>query len=166
MSAKGISFVTFHSSLVTGLRMSSRRKGRELALQILFQLDMVSSGVDEAIKAFWKTQEELPSEDTREFCEELVRGAVEHHEEIDRFVEETSSNWRLSRMPVVDRNVLRMAVYEMLYRDDIPTTVTINEAIDVGKRFGSEDSGAFINGILDKIAEKIPSLPQRYKDEK
>ena len=68
-------------------------------------------------------------------------------------------------MPVVDRNVLRMAVYEMLYRDDIPTTVTINEAIDVGKRFGSEDSGAFINGILDKIAEKIPSLPQRHKDD-
>ena len=146
--------------------MSSRRKGRELALQILFQLDMVRSGVDEAIKAFWKTQEELPSEDTRDFCEELVRGAFEHHEEIDRFVEETSSNWRLSRMPVVDRNVLRMAVYEMLYREDIPTTVTINEAIDVGKKFGSEDSGAYINGILDKIAEKIPSLQQRQKDDK
>ncbi|MBF8250788.1 MAG: nusB [Deltaproteobacteria bacterium] len=141
--------------------MSSRRKGRELALQILFQLDLVKTGVDEAIRAFWKTQEELPSEDTRDFCEELVRGVFEHHEEIDRLVEEASSNWRLSRMPVVDRNVLRMAVYEMLYRDDIPTTVTINEAIDVGKKFGSEDSGAFINGILDKIAEKIPSLPQK-----
>lgn len=133
---------------------------------MLFQLDLVRIGVDEAIKAFWKTQEELPSEDTRDFCEELVRGAIEHHEEIDRFVEETSSNWRLSRMPVVDRNVLRMAVYEMLYRDDIPTTVTINEAIDVGKKFGSEDSGAFINGILDKIAEKIPSSPQRHKNDK
>lgn len=142
---------------VSGFAMSSRRKGRELALQMLFQLDLVKTGVDEAIRAFWKTQEELPSEDTRDFCEELVRGAFEHHEEIDRFVEETSSNWRLSRMPVVDRNVLRMAVYEMLYRDDIPTTVTINEAIDLGKKFGSEDSGAFINGILDKIAEKIPS---------
>lgn len=137
--------------------MSSRRKGRELALQMLFQLDLVRTGVDDAIKAFWKTQEELPSEDTRDFSEELVRGAFEHYEEIDRFVEETSSNWRLSRMPVVDRNVLRMAVYEMLYRNDIPTTVTINEAIDVGKKFGSEESGAFINGILDKIAEKIPS---------
>ncbi|MBI4746162.1 MAG: transcription antitermination factor NusB [Deltaproteobacteria bacterium] len=145
--------------------MSSRRKGRELALQMLFQLDLVKTGVDEAIRAFWKTREELPSEDTRDFCEELVRGAFEHNEEIDRFVEETSSNWRLSRMPVVDRNVLRIAVYEMLYRKDIPTTVTINEAIDVGKKFGSEDSGAFINGILDKIAEKIPSLPQRHKDE-
>lgn len=136
--------------------MSSRRKGRELALQMLFQLDMVRTGVEEAIKTFWQTQEELPSEDTKDFCEEIVRGVAEHHDEIDGFVEATSSNWRLNRMPVVDRNVLRMAVYEMLYRNDIPTTVTINEAIDVGKRFGSEDSGAFINGILDKIAEKMP----------
>lgn len=125
---------------------------------MLFQFDMVRSGVEDSIQAFWQTQEELPSEDTKDFCEEIVRGVAEHREEIDVFVETTSSNWRLNRMPVVDRNVLRMAVYEMLYRNDIPTTVTINEAIDVGKKFGSEDSGAFINGILDKIAEKMPSL--------
>lgn len=136
--------------------MSSRRKGRELAIQMLYQLDMVRAGVDEAIKAFWISQEKMPPDDTKEFCEELVRGTFEHSEEIDRLIEETSSNWRLSRMPVVDRNVLRMAVYEMLYRDDIPSTVTINEAIDLGKKFGSEDSGAFINGVLDKISERVP----------
>jgi len=136
--------------------MSSRRKGRELALQILYQLDLVKTGVDDAIKAFWKTQEKMPSEDTIDFCEELVKGTFEHSDKIDKIIEETSSNWRVGRMPVVDRNVLRMAAYEMFYRDDIPTTVTINEAIEVGKKFGSEDSGAFINGILDKIAENIP----------
>lgn len=145
-----------------GLAMSSRRRGRELALQMLFQLDLVRTGVDEAIKAFWESQEELPSDDTRDFCEELVRGTFEHSDEIDRLIEETSSNWRMSRMPVVDRNILRMAVYEMFYRDDIPTTVTINEAIEVGKRFGSEDSGGFINGILDKIAEKMPFSTQSH----
>lgn len=113
-------------------------------------------GVDEAIRAFWELQESELSEDTREFCEDLVKGTFEHSDEIDRLIEETSSNWRLDRMPVVDRNILRMAVYEFLYRDDIPLTVTINEAIELGKKFGTEDSGAFINGVLDKIAEKTP----------
>lgn len=136
--------------------MSSRHRSRELALQLLYQIDMSRIGVDEAIRAFWELQESELSEDTREFCEDLVKGTFEHSDEIDRLIEETSSNWRLDRMPVVDRNILRMAVYEFLYRDDIPLTVTINEAIELGKKFGTEDSGAFINGVLDKIAEKTP----------
>lgn len=148
--------------------MSSRRRGRELALQILYQLDMVRADVNEAIKAFWGLQESIPSEDTKEFCEDLARGASEHSEEIDRLIEDAASNWRISRMAVVDRNILRLAVYELLYREDIPSTVTINEAIELGKMFGTEESGAFINGVLDKIAERIPesiskkSLPPRH----
>lgn len=148
--------------------MSSRRRGRELALQILYQLDMVRADVNEAIRAFWGLQESIPSEDTKEFCEDLARGASEHSEEIDRLIEDAASNWRISRMAVVDRNILRLAVYELLYREDIPSIVTINEAIELGKMFGTEDSGAFINGVLDKIAERIPesiskkSLPPRH----
>lgn len=136
--------------------MSSRRRGRELALQMLYQLDMVRSGVEEVISTFWNLQESMPTEEIKEFSDDLVRGTFEHSEEIDRLVEKTSSNWRISRMPVVDRNILRMAVYEFLYRNDIPANVTINEAIELGKRFGSEESGAFINGVLDKIAGIIP----------
>lgn len=143
--------------MVFWFAMSSRRKGRELALQMLYQLDLVRSGVEDAIASFWKTQETMPEEDTRDFCEELVRGTYEHFDEIDGLIERTSSNWRMDRMSVVDRNILRMAVYEMFYRDDIPTTVTINEAIEVGKRFGSQDSSSFINGILDKISERLPN---------
>lgn len=148
--------------------MSSRRRGRELALQILYQLDMVRADVNDAIRAFWGLQESIPSEDTKEFCEDLARGASEHAEEIDRLIEDAASNWRISRMAVVDRNILRLAVYELLYREDIPSTVTINEAIELGKMFGTEESGAFINGVLDKIAERIPesiskkSLPPRH----
>ncbi len=136
--------------------MSSRRRGRELALQLLYQLDMVKADVNKAIKAFWELQESVPPEDTKEFCEDLARGTSEHSGQIDRLIEDTASNWRLGRMAVVDRNILRLAVYELLYREDIPSTVTINEAIELGKRFGTEESGAFINGILDKIAERIP----------
>jgi N utilization substance protein B len=142
--------------LAFGFEMGSRRKARECALQILYQLDMARSGVEEAIKAFWELQESVPPEDTKEFCEDLVRGAIEHSDEIDSLIEETSSHWKLGRMAVVDRNIIRMAVYEFLYRDDIPANVTINEAIELGKKFGTEESGAFINGILDKIAETIP----------
>lgn len=148
--------------------MSSRRRGRELALQILYQLDMVRADVNDAIRAFWELQESIPSEDTKEFCEDLARGASEHSDEIDRLIEDAASNWRISRMAVVDRNILRLAVYELLYREDIPSTVTINEAIELGKMFGTEESGAFINGVLDKIAERIPesiskkSLPPRH----
>jgi len=136
--------------------MSSRRRGRELALQLLYQLDMVKADVNKAVKAFWELQESIPQEDTKEFCEDLARGTSEHSNQIDRLIEETASNWRLGRMAVVDRNILRLAVYELLYREDIPSTVTINEAIELGKRFGTEDSGAFINGVLDKITERIP----------
>lgn len=136
--------------------MSSRRRGRELSLQMLYQLDMVRAGVEEVIRTFWSLQETLPAEEIKEFSEDLVRGAFEHSEEIDRLIEKTSSNWKISRMPVVDRNILRMAIYEFLYRNDIPANVTMNEAIELGKRFGSEESGAFINGVLDKVAEIIP----------
>lgn len=131
--------------------MSSRRtRARERALQALYQIDVAAEGIDEALAGFWKSFEPVEHE-VRELAEALVRGVAEHRRSVDEAIEEASSNWRLDRMARVDRNVLRLAVYELL-RTDVPVKVVINEAIELGKKFGSESSGAFVNGVLDKVA--------------
>jgi N utilization substance protein B len=129
--------------------ISSRRKARELAMQTLFYLDMGGVAPETAVAMF--CQNFNPSPKFMPFYKTLVEGVIHKKTEIDALIERFSSNWRLSRMSGVDRNVLRVAVYEMLFCDDIPPKVSINEAIDVGKKYGSEESGAFINGILDSI---------------
>ncbi len=104
------------------------------------------------------------SEGKDEFAERIVLGVLKHGQELDGLIERYSEHWRLDRMNIVDRNILRMATFELLHCDDIPPKVTLNEAIDLGKRFGSEDSGSFINGILDRIqkeAIKKPTHPQK-----
>ena len=95
-----------------------------------------------------------PEEGDEEFADRLVRGVLEHGQEIDQVIEEHSENWRLERMPAVDRNILRIATFEFLHCEEIPPKVTLNEAIELGKRFGSEESGSFINGILDRILSR------------
>ncbi len=136
--------------------MSSRRtRARERALQALYQIDVAAEGIDEALAAFWKSFEPVERE-VRDLAEALVRGVAEHRRSIDEAIEEASSNWRLDRMARVDRNVLRLAVYELL-RTDVPVKVVINEAIELGKKFGSESSGAFVNGVLDRIAAGLPA---------
>ncbi len=129
--------------------MSSRRRSREMAVQVLYQVDMAQSDIGEALRLFCKHFK--APESIRDFANELVNGAHEHREEIDTLIRRFSENWRLERMPTVDRNILRLAIFELLYRPDIPTKVSINEAVDIGKKYGSEDSGSFINGILDRI---------------
>ena len=94
-------------------------------------------------------------EESRTFCESLVRGVMKHYGEINDLVERYAEHWKMARMTWIDRNILRMAIYELLYCQDIPPKVTINEAVDLGKKFGSEDSGAFINGILDRITQHL-----------
>jgi N utilization substance protein B len=141
---------------VTTFFMSIRRKSREMALQVLFCMDVMQDDSDSLL-------EELcallgPSEKVRPFGLELVRGVVSKKAELDGRVAGTSSNWKLSRMDYVDRNVIRIAVYEMLFCDDIPARVAINEAIDIGKKYGTEKSGAFINGILDSIRQQTCQL--------
>jgi N utilization substance protein B len=104
------------------------------------------------------------SEGTDEFAERIVLGVLDHAREIDQLIQRFSEHWRLERINLVDRNILRMAIFELLYCDEIPPKVTLNEAIDLGKRYGSEDSGSFINGILDRIqkeAIKKPTQPQK-----
>jgi N utilization substance protein B len=129
--------------------MGKRRQAREMAMQALYFLEEQTGDSDEALALFCGNF--APPRKTRDFFFTLVRGVRQARAAIDTIVENYSDNWKVFRMPRVDRNVIRVAVYEMLWMDDIPAKVTINEAIDIGKRFGTEDSGAFINGILDRI---------------
>ncbi len=131
--------------------MGSRRRGREYALQVLYQIDVTHREVGEALDLFW---DNFASDvGARVFCERLVRGVIEHCNEINRLIERYAEHWKMSRMTQIDRNILRMAVYELVHCEDIPPKVTINEAVDIAQKFGSEDSGAFINGILDRIVQ-------------
>jgi N utilization substance protein B len=133
--------------------MGHRRKARELAVQILYQIEMKGSEPKEVFDLFWKNEEASP--DIRKFATDLVEGTYRNRKEIDLLIERHSLHWKLSRMAVVDRNILRLGVYELLYLHDVPTSVVLNEAIEIAKRFGTEDSGAFINGILDNVAKEI-----------
>ncbi|MBN1381584.1 MAG: transcription antitermination factor NusB [Deltaproteobacteria bacterium] len=133
--------------------MRTRRKAREVALQVLYQLDVLNIDVKEAVELFWLNFE--ATQEAREFSTLLIEGAWDNRSEIDKLISSCSENWSLGRMSRVDKNILRMAAYELLYCHDIPPKVTLNEAIDLGKTYGSENSGAFINGILDAIYEKI-----------
>jgi len=129
--------------------MSVRRRAREIALQVLYQLDIDPQDPKKVIALHWENFQ--PSEQAREFCLRLVEGVLQNRKEIDPLIEENSENWTLKRMAVVDRNILRLAAFELRYCPDIPFKVTLNEAIELAKKFGADDSGAFINGILDKI---------------
>lgn len=159
--------------------MGKRREARERAVQFLFQFDLnPPETLDAALDQFWESQRpaaiaeeksgatwgqksELPpltAEETqvRVFAEPLIRGVIDHRAELDDRIKNCAKNWELHRMAAVDRNVLRLAIYEMLYRDDIPPVVSINEAVDIAKKFSTQDSGKFVNGILDKIKTDLP----------
>ncbi len=129
--------------------MGNRRKSRELAVQALFFMDMNERFAEEKLSLFCENF--LPTAQLRPFFLNLVRGVSSARAEIDALIERFSNNWKISRMSGVDRNIMRVAVFEMLCRKDIPCKVSINEAIDLGKKFGTEESGAFVNGILDSI---------------
>lgn len=129
--------------------MGNRRKSRELAMQALFYIDMSQNDSNDLLERFCVNFN--PSKKARPFFLKLVNGVVQEKSEIDSIIEKFSDNWKISRMSCVDRNIMRIAVYELLYCQDIPPKVSINEAIEIGKKFGTEESGAFINGILDSI---------------
>ena len=129
--------------------MGKRRKARVLALMMLYELEFRPGEGDRVLKEFWQTHPTFP--DVQAFAESLVRGAVEHAAEIDRLIAANAAHWSLARIAPVERNILRLAAYELLHRDDIPEKVAINEAIELAKLYGSQESGAFVNGILDQI---------------
>jgi N utilization substance protein B len=130
--------------------MGKRRQSRELAAQFLYQFDVSGGESDEALRLFWKTQDEV-NDQVRKFAEELIGGCVQNAAAIDEKIKQYTEHWELSRIAAVDRNILRLAMYEMLFRDDIPPVVSINEAVDIAKRYSTRESGAFVNGILDHL---------------
>lgn len=131
--------------------MRKRTLGRELALQILYQLDLRGEEVMNELDVCLKEAQEVPDAEVSAFARELVLGWWEHRQPIDEKIESAAKNWQLKRMAVIDRNILRLATFEILHRDDIPPLVSINEAIDMAKKFSTPQSGRFVNGILDNI---------------
>ncbi|MGI9534462.1 MAG: transcription antitermination factor NusB [Thermodesulfobacteriota bacterium] len=138
--------------------MGKRRLSREFALKFLYQLDVLSDKNDEKhldfdaeINSFLNTQEEIRDADTKKFMITLSKGVYENMDGIDRIITKYSDNWKISRMSKIDRNILRLAVFEMLNLSNIPHPVTINEAVDIAKKYGTNESGSFINGIVDRV---------------
>lgn len=158
--------------------MGKRREARERAVQFLFQHDLnPPSALDEALEQFWGAQRpaaiaddkgvakwgeniELPPPtadelEVRLFADPLIRGTLQFRDELDECIKKHTQNWELHRIAAVDRNILRLAIFEMLHRDDIPPVVSINEAVDIAKKFSTQDSGKFVNGILDKVKGEL-----------
>ena len=158
--------------------MGKRREARERAVQFLFQHDLnPPENLDRALNEFWDTQRaaaiagekgpatwgqpvELPpptagEAEMRLFADPLIRGALEHRDAIDEHIKKHAKNWEFHRIAAVDRNIMRLAIYEMLFREDIPPIVSINEAVDIAKKFSTQDSGKFVNGILDKVRSEL-----------
>ena len=148
--------------------MRKRTRAREFALQVLYELDIArSQDLDEALEDFWSDrtdlaltnpekmalEEDKKEPEVREYAEKLVRGALEKKKEIDLSIERYAENWEMNRMACVDRNILRLSTYEILSVGEIPVKVAINEAVELAKRYGEEDSSKFVNGILDRIAK-------------
>jgi transcription antitermination protein NusB len=142
--------------------MGKRRRARELALQVLFQLEYnpgdPDASFDRACLCF------SPPKETRAFARQLVQGVWANRENLDKLIAKSSKNWRIERMSRVDRNVLRMAVFEVLHLKEIPPKVAIDEAVELGKRFGTEESGAFVNGVLDHIYNSLSPEREDQKD--
>ena len=130
--------------------MRKRTQAREVALQLLYQLDVQGDDVAETLEQ-GAARQGADDEEVRSFALDLVRGTTEARAELDEVIAAAAQNWEIRRMAIVDRNILRMAVYEMLHVSEIPAKVSINEAIELGKRYSTQQSGSFINGILDRI---------------
>jgi len=129
--------------------VKKRSRGRELALRLLYQMDLRGPELADEAPAFLAAEED--DRETRAFAQRLVGGVREHWGELDETIRDVAQNWDIGRMAVIDRNVLRLATFELLFCRDIPPKVAINEAIELGKRYSTANSGAFINGILDRI---------------
>ena len=138
--------------------MGARRKARECALQMLFQYDLSRQPIDELIKTYWGELAEA-GEDVQEFANELTAGVIAHIAELDERIRLRAEHWRIPRMAIVDRNLLRLAVYEFVYQATTPKTVAINEALEIARRFSTHEATQFVNGILDAIKRDMEANP-------
>lgn len=130
--------------------MRKRTKARECALKILYAIDITKDSPEKCADDVWQ-KEEAVEPDIKAFAQKLVSGFLDNRDSIDELITKYTTNWQLKRMAVIDRNILRFATYELLFIDDVPPKVAINEAIDIAKKYGDKDSGKFVNGVLDKI---------------
>lgn len=158
--------------------MGKRREARERAVQFLFQNDLnPPDNITAALDQFWESQRAAviaedkgaatwgqradlppPSADeaaVRLFADPLIKGTIENRNQVDEIIKRHTKNWEIHRIAAVDRNILRLAIYEMLHRDDIPPVVSINEAVDIAKKFSTQESGKFVNGVLDKVRSEL-----------
>jgi|SRR5579863_4741814 N utilization substance protein B len=135
--------------------MGARHSGREAALQMLFQADASAGDANPAIGLFWRNFAESADPEGRAYADEVVRGVVETRDELDRRISSTSTHWRLERMSRVDRNILRLGTWELAHRSDVPTAVILDEAVELAKTFGTDESSAFVNGVLNQIADAL-----------
>lgn len=133
--------------------MRKRTKGRECALQVLYQVDITRHNFQDCLQDFWSTKGNF-GDSIKDFAQTLVAGTIENLEKIDSIIRSYATNWQLERMAKVDRNILRLAAYELLFMEDIPDKVSINEAVEMAKRYGDKESSKFVNGILDKISKE------------
>jgi len=131
--------------------MRKRSKAREFVLQVLYQIEMTHDKYDVALESFWQAQEEDLDQDVKDFTSGLVKGTIDNLVEIDNRISLYATNWKLDRMAAVDRNVLRMSCFELMFREDIPPKVSINEAVDLAKKYSGPEAGKFVNAILDKV---------------
>jgi N utilization substance protein B len=142
--------------------MGKRRKARESTLQILFQLEFNDSDAEKAFQLYWRDKK--ATKEVKDYSRWLVEGIISHKESIDRSIQSVSQRWRISRMPVVDRNILRMAVFELFYEEDVAPAIIINEAIEIAKKFSSEQAAMFINGILDTLRKNANKKKESFRD--
>jgi len=139
--------------------MGNRRLSREMVIQLLYLSEMNEGKIENQLKSFWKNNS--CEEDIRSFTEDILNDIFDHRKEIDARLEKYSDNWALSRMAVIDRNLLRMAAAELMYSKTVPPKVAIDEAVEIAKKYGTEDSPNFINGVLDRILKELkPDIPQ------
>mgnify|MGYP006267145369 FL=1 len=133
--------------------MGQRMKAREHTLRVLFQLEFESSDPEETLAQYWETRK-APQE-IKEYSSWLVKGISSHQKKIDSIIQSVSEHWRISRMALIDRNILRLAVFELLYEEDIAAAIVINEAIEIARKYSGDDAATFVNGILDAIRKKL-----------
>ncbi|MCX5697618.1 MAG: transcription antitermination factor NusB [Candidatus Omnitrophica bacterium] len=131
--------------------MRKRTKAREFAVQFLYQLDITKQDIDSSLADFWQNSEEEISDEVKNFASELIKGTIDNLSALDKKLSQYATNWQLERMAVVDRNILRLGAFELLFRADIPPKVSINEAVDLAKKYSGLEAGKFVNGILDKL---------------
>jgi N utilization substance protein B len=135
--------------------MGARHSGREAALQMLFQMEATGAEADEAIDSFWRSFGSDADPESRAYADVCVRGVAEKRDEVDGHIVKASQHWRIERMTRVDRNVLRLGAWELGARPDVPRAVILDEAVELAKAFGNDESSAFVNGVLNKIADAL-----------